>query len=994
MMLPAADVADKPGRLYNLDNQQQAVVRHVAGRTRCLLATGGPGSGKTTALVAAVAELAQGVGLDGVVVLTYARPAAQRLRRQIMAAVGVTQVGLRITTAHGWCRTLLNRYGDPATAPVRLLSAPEQEYRVRELVSAIEWPDDVASASRTPAFAGQLRFLLARARQLGLDPGDLAAVGRRAGRDDWAAAAAFFASYLDVIDAEGALDYAELVHRCRVLMSDDAVRAGVAAHTRAVLVDEFAECDESVVALLRDVWRAGVPVTAFGDPTTQVFGFRGAWPDAVKRFPQEFADAGGPAPVITLTGDWRTPQHRDAWLAATPDDELTLLAARLWLAHDEAPWGDMAVIARSGSTELARIAAGLSADGVPVVVEGETLALADVPAVSVILGTLRLVVAIADGTATADQWVSIWCSPVVGLDEVDLRALARGIGSGDDWASALVDALLSGAAPLPDEPVAQTLAGATRRLQGLAARLPESSVAALAWAIWTLGDWPDRLRAAAVAQAEGAVAANRDLDAMVALFDMAASLPGRGADGVAALAELVSQQLVERDRAREVDVQGAVTVLSAYRAKGRGWPVVAVVDAVEGAWPSSSWPGSLLQPERLTADGQFPPLTRAEQVDADRRLFALAVSRASHRLIVTGAASAADDVARPSRFLAEAGLAPKLWRGDAALPAAPSVRQLVAQLRASAVDDNAAPALQQGAVAVLRRLKAARLPDGRPLAPGADPRRWWWVGGPTTGSSPLFGHGLRISASSLKQLVDCPRAWFLQHQGGASPTPGPQLAYGTLVHALFAACADGQADGTVEAIVEQAWPAMGFRSDWYAEGRREALELALTRFFAWRDGRPGRRLIGTEVDFRHVWPTPSGDIEVTGRVDRLEMDDTGRLVVIDFKTGQSPDARRHADQMGLYLAGVRAGVFEALAPGVRDAAPPELVWPDAEPRLSDIGCRVDPVKPDAEVVALRHLDEAAQILRAERFDAFAGDACRGCAFVAGCPVQAMGVGDV
>jgi len=999
MMLPAVGVGDKPDRLFELDEQQRAVVRHVAGRTRCLLVTGGPGSGKTTALVAAVAQLAsQGVGLDSVVVLTHARPAAQRLRREIMAAVGVTQVDLRITTAHGWCQALLNRYGEPSAVPVRLLSAPEQEYRVRELVSAVQWPNDVVQASGTPAFAGQLRFLLARARQLGLDPRDLAAVGRRSGRADWVAAASFFTSYLDVIDAEGVLDYAELVHRCRVLMSDHAVRAGVAAHTRALLVDEFTECDESVVALLRDMWRAGVPVTAFGDPTTQVFGFRGAWPEAVKRFPGEFADASGPAPVITLAGRWRDPARRMAFMAATPDDELTLLAQQLWLAHDEVPWGGMAVIARSGGAGLARIAGGLAAEGIPVTVDGETLALAEVPAVNVILDALRLLVDIFDGADTPAQWMAVLCSPAVGLDEVDLRGLARMSGTfgpgeySEDWASALLTAIQC-RVPLPDDPVAQALTAAVGRLWALAAGLDASTVAPLAWAVWTLGDWPARLRQAAVAQAEGAVAANRDLDALVALFDMAGPLAQRGAEGVAALAELVSQQLVERDRARESAVQTAVTVLSAYRAKGRGWPVVAVVGAVEGAWPSSSWSGALFQPERLAADGQLPPLTRPEQVDADRRLFLLATSRASHRLIVTGAAPAADDVARPSRFLAEAGLMANRWTGGSSQPAAPSARQLVAQLRAAAVDAEAAPGLQQGAMALLRQLRQTSLPDGRPLAPGADPRHWWWVAGPTQGP-PLFGPGpVRVSASTLRQLVDCPRAWFLQNRAGASPVPGPQLAYGTLVHALFAACSRAQDGDAVERAVAEAWPAMGFRSDWYADGRREALDLALARFRAWRDGRQRRRLLGTEIDFRHVWTSASGDIEVTGRVDRLEADEAGRLVVIDFKTGQYPDTKRNAVQMGLYAAGARAGVFEGQAPGVRQAGPPELVWPDAEPRRADIGCRVDPVGPDSETVAMEYLDQAGDILRSGRFDAVAGDDCRYCAHLQGCPVQATGVGD-
>jgi len=977
-----------------LDPPQRAVVDRVVGRTGCLLVTGGPGSGKTTALVAAAAALvASGVPLAEVVVLTQSRTAAQRLRQKIMSCVGTTQASPRITTVHGWCRALLDRYAEPTSSPARLLTAPEQEFRVRELVGSMAWPSDVAQASRTPVFAGQLRNLLARARQLGLDPDDLAAAGRAAGRQDWQAAAAFFGQYLDVNDREGVLDYAELVHRSRLLMADDAVRAGVAAHTKALLVDEFAECDESAVALMRDAWRAGVPITAFADPSTQVFGFRGAWPAGIRRFPDEFGDAAGPAPVVELAARWRRPARREAWLAATADDEAALLAARLWGEHGRVGWDDMAVIVRAGGDAVDRLARGLSAAGVPVRVEGEILALADVPAVQLLLRALQLVVALAEGTDTAEQWLSVLCSDVVGLDEVDLRRLSRlATPPSDDWAPDRLQV-----ADLPGElvPVWQNFDQTRSRLRAMADRLSDSTAAGVAWEVWTLAGWPDRLRADALARDESSMRANRDLDAVMAVFDLAgAELLWRGAGGVRDLMELVSQQVVQRDRARETPTGDAVTVLTAYQAKGRGWPVVAVAGAVEGTWPARGAPMELLEPSRLTADGQAPPPSRADQVGADRRLFALAASRASQCLIVTGAAG--DDDARPSRFLDEIGLRADAWNpsgratdSDQAL----SVRQLVAELRESAASPDASPGLVEAAAGVLGQLRAARLPDGRPLAPGADPANWWWVGGPSSGGVPLAepGRPLRLAASGVASLLSCPRAWFLQHRAGAAPASGPQATFGSLAHALFAACAEGEPDwALVRQIIDDGWPDLGYASAWFGEGQRDVLDVLLQRFLAWRDGRPGRRLLGVELDFDHVWATPAGDVQVTGRVDRLELDQEGRLVVIDFKTGRSSN-RDYTDQMGLYELGARAGVFDSLAPGVRAVAGPELVWPGVDPRRSDVGCRVDVVKTDDLV--LSRLGEAAAILAAERFDAIAGPDCKFCAFWPGCPVKASGVGD-
>ena len=44
-----------------------------------------------------------------------------------------------------------------------------------------------------------------------MDPEDVVAAGREAGRAEWVAVGEFFNECLDVMDAEGVLDYAELV---------------------------------------------------------------------------------------------------------------------------------------------------------------------------------------------------------------------------------------------------------------------------------------------------------------------------------------------------------------------------------------------------------------------------------------------------------------------------------------------------------------------------------------------------------------------------------------------------------------------------------------------------------------------------------------------------------------------------------------------------------------------------------------------------------------
>lgn len=997
-----------------LDAAQAAVVAHIAARSECLLVTGGPGTGKTTCLVAAAARLVSlGVPLGQVVILTYARPAALRLRRAVIDAVGVTQAGPRIVTVHGWCKSLIDQFGRPGDqTPVRLLSAPEQEFLVRELLDAVSWPAALGDAPATPEFAGQVRALITRARQLGLDPDGLCQAGRAAGRPDWEAAGRFFETYLTVIDDQAVLDYAELVHRSRLLMAQPDVAFAVRAHTAAVLVDEFAECDESVVALLRDVWRAGVPVTAFADPSTRLFEFRGAWAGAPKRFPEEFAQAYTPAPVIELVGTYRTPEDVQACLAE-PGNDVAVVAGQLWQERAAGvAWQDMAVIGRASGDDLGRMARGLAAAGVPVRLEGETLALAQTGAVAVLLDGLSFLVALAAGVASVSQWQAVLGSPLVGIDSLDLKWLARlivgnlpgpAVGHdtdqlndtdqlGDaDPGGVLVQLLVAAAAgaAVPDLPTDvaalwQRLVVAVRQLQQLAESALTAPVGQLAWDLWQIGDWPEKLRQTALRRSSRSLAADRDLDAVIALFDLAAAhLQWRGASGVAALAALTKQQIVPRDRSREVGQTIAeVSVLSAYQAKGRQWPVVAVVGAVEGVWPSPFSVPSLLQADRLQADGQLPALTGREIVDEQRRLFVLATSRALRHLVVVGAPADNGDPVVASRFLAERGL---VARRCGAASVGFTQAGLVGQLRAAASDVSASPGLAGAARAMLTELAAMRHDDGRPVAPAADPRSWWWLSAETPPASQRPDQPTTVSASEITAVLDCPRRWFLQRRAGANPGRLEGAAFGTVAHWLFQRYGEPGAAPQFDAHRVREWLGQATTSSWRQDWQVGELEVCLARFVAWRDGRASRRLVGMEVGFSQLWQTPGGEVEVAGRVDRVELDAAGRLVVIDYKTSNSADVASAQDQLGVYALAAKGGAFgTSTSPAV---APPELVWPRIAPRRGDVGCRVDVAPPGCldETWVLERVGAAAAIIASGRYPATACSLCRTCAFTPGCP---------
>ena len=128
-----------------LDHAQRAVVDHPGGP---LLVLAGPGTGKTTTLVEAVAErVRRGLRPDQVLVLTFSRKAADELRERITTRIGRTLCQPAAYTFHAFCSALVAAYGE---AVPRLLSGPERLVRIRELLAGHAaghgttlWPDSL-----------------------------------------------------------------------------------------------------------------------------------------------------------------------------------------------------------------------------------------------------------------------------------------------------------------------------------------------------------------------------------------------------------------------------------------------------------------------------------------------------------------------------------------------------------------------------------------------------------------------------------------------------------------------------------------------------------------------------------------------------------------------------------------------------------------------------------------------------------------------------------
>ena len=955
-------------RAFVPDAQQAQVLDHCGGP---LLVLAGPGTGKTATMVETVARRVEaGLAPERVLVLTFSRKAAQELRERLAARLGRTTRGALAMTFHSYAFALLRRELAAAGGPpLRLLSGPEQDLEVARLLAGEiedggrDWPAALRPALPLRGFRRELRDLLQRAQERGVDGRDLRALGGAAERPEWAAAGRFLDAYegrFALDPSAEVLDHSALVGAAAGLLeADDELRAREREARAVVLVDEYQDSDPAQVRLLQALAGEGRDLVVVGDPDQSIYAFRGADVRGIRTFPDAFRTVrGAPAPVVELRTARRsgaallaasrsvaqrlpagglTPAFRDlrpdpetvrgqgrveVLLASSPTGEAALVADVLRRAHlhDGLAWSEMAVLLRSTPRSLAVLRRGLLSAGVPVGVPADEVPLVEEPVVRALLDLLAA--ALRPELVTADDVVALLGGPLVRADALAVRRLRRALreveqaargtaGSDELLVAALLDPRVLLAVPARAGRSLDVLHRLVSAVQGAAA---SGSAEQALWAAWETSRLAQRLeRDSAAGGTRGAIA-DRALDAVLALFDAA----GRYVDrlphaSVLGFVDDVDAQEVPGDTLAQRTPEGdAVRVMTAHASKGLEWRLVVVAGVQEGVWPDLRLRGSLLGADDLAALAQSRAPggsaldRRAELVAEERRLFYVAVTRAKERLVVTAVAGDEGED-RPSRFLEELGVElPERVRA-AGRPLTGS--GLVAELRAAAAG-SPDPALREAAcrrLALVAQLDAESVPH----VAAAHPARWWGLD-PLSDDAPLVGDGesVRVSPSKVESFDTCPLRWFLESAVGVSSSTGPAQVVGTLVHALaeLGSGPDGLDEAALTARLDAVLPELDLGAPWSVRRRRQEAVDQLRRFLVWQAA-SGRTLVGTELAVR----VPVGErAELSGRVDRLERDASGRAVVVDLKTGSTKPSRaelaRHP-QLGVYQLAVALGAF-------------------------------------------------------------------------------------
>ncbi|MGH9278322.1 MAG: PD-(D/E)XK nuclease family protein [Acidimicrobiales bacterium] len=753
---------------------------------------------------------------------------------------------------------------------VRLAAAAERRVDIARLL-AVEDPSDwpvLGGLLGRPGFTAEVAAAFDAATEAGLDVADAAG-------GPWPELAGFARRFRASMAATGRLDPAALL--------DEAVALAPAHRARFdhVIADVIAEVIADVIA---------DDAGALSPSGARLVGALTGEPGPVGLTAAGAAlgtDIGANAVEVTLTQPFRVVPPGRLVRCDHPSLEPEAVAAELLRRHQAGvAWSAMAVLVRHLGRRARSIGRALARHGIPVV---PVPALApDEPVVRAVIDLLRWV----DGDEAALDRLLV--SPLARLTPTAVRRLRR-------------------------DPQAERPPHLVALRDGLRARAAAGDTPAdLAYEAWAAG------LAQVGATSLGAVD-DRALDGLVSFVDglvaYADGHPGATLAGTLAAIEQGALAPTPWRAAASAGVDG-VTIAPISAAGGREWHTVVVAGCVEGELPRA---GAGSAPFDLTALGDEPPFVR------ERRLFALATSRATHSLVATAAPAPGVLL---SRFV-------EAWPTEhARFLAAPGQPPPVRPATASTT----------------------------PIAPE---RR------------------LVLSASQLDTYDDCPLRYAYQYVLRARDEPGVHASLGILAHEVLADFCDPDrpepVDRTLDGLLAVAathWRDEVARYRPQIEEVRRDLVAMLT---AWWECEGGQEALAPEVlAVERRFDIEVGPHRLVGSIDRVDRCGDGGLAVIDYKTSKrEPRPDDVVDDLQLAVYHLAATRDEGLA---RLGAPTRL-----ELRyLRTMNVFQQPITDDhAEHTEERVLAVADRIL-AEDFEPSVDANCRTCAFHRLCPLQPEG----
>jgi DNA helicase-2/ATP-dependent DNA helicase PcrA len=648
--------------LNSLNPEQREAVLHLGGP---LLILAGAGSGKTRVITSRIAYLVGNGHAEPheVLAVTFTNKAAEEMRARVEALLGSDVSGMWVSTFHSLCARLLRREA-PAIGLSRdfvIYDSSDQLTVVKQALKSLHVDESFVQPR-----AALSRISHAKNRMEGPEAVEANAGWNR--RDEQIAK--IYAYYLNALKESNALDFDDLLLRTVELFEQsERVRTKYAEQFKFVMVDEYQDTNRPQYLLITRLAGMHRNLCVVGDPDQSIYKWRGADLRNILDFEQDF----GEAKIVKLERNYRSTQIILDAASAVISQNRNRKDKRLWT---DRKGGDRIVYFRGGdeleeADFITRTARGALADDVEATVAVLYRTNAQSRTIEDALMREGIAYKVVGGVRFYERkeikdalaYMRLIINP---HDDVSLRRVinvpARGIGKGvmeaveqlpADDDDALMDALPLLAAGLQPALSANSLWA--RLVRGLERRAFPGRAAASLTAFRDL-----MVRLTEMARQESvSIAIGKMLDQSGYLQDLREERSEDAESRVENLAELVSAAREYESREQEPSLGGFVDRLSLlsdvdeeqgardarvwmmtlHSAKGLEFPVVVLAGLEEGLFPHS----------RSSED--------EEELEEERRLCYVGMTRARSRLVLTGAARrrifGEYQSSEPSRFIDE-----------------------------------------------------------------------------------------------------------------------------------------------------------------------------------------------------------------------------------------------------------------------------------------------------------------------------------------------------
>ncbi|HLV97018.1 MAG TPA: UvrD-helicase domain-containing protein [Candidatus Acidoferrales bacterium] len=287
--------------LAGLNERQREAVLATEGP---LLVLAGAGTGKTRVITYRVAQLiGQGVPANAILAVTFTNKAADVMKERVhdlLRSVGRGASDVWVSTFHSFCARLLRREAPRVGLPrdFAIYDDDGQNAAIKRALLQLDLPPD-----KYPPRS--LRAQISHAKNHGITPDEMEAEATGARNDIREQAAAVFRLYNEILRRAGAVDFDDLLLRSVDILRDHAdARAAWSNRFQYIMVDEFQDTNrwqEELVRLLAGTRRN---VCVVGDEDQSIYGWRGARAGNLKRFLDDFPRAR----TIRLEENYRSTQ--------------------------------------------------------------------------------------------------------------------------------------------------------------------------------------------------------------------------------------------------------------------------------------------------------------------------------------------------------------------------------------------------------------------------------------------------------------------------------------------------------------------------------------------------------------------------------------------------------------------------------------------------------------------------------------------------------------